>query len=605
MNHLKLKTLNGKIVILPENSVKYMNRNKINIDIIHNQKERAWLKNKRIYMVGGCELSYIRDYLRTYEMNIYHSFENGTSSDPFAEFHNTLTEFFSIKPNFIILSQTQLIRPLIQKANSSSDDKASNLANEIDIIIEQLQTSIDIINKTYENIPIFVVTYPYFDISINGSNSYKYNDTPRLLLLRYKFLLYNKCKKNINPNLYALDCDIIWLQHNYNDNILRYEVNGSHPERTGALLIGEEFIKNIYGIDTSRNRIKCIVLDCDNTLWDGIIREDKLTDIKLRKRYIEVLYMLSQRGILLCLASKNDPEDLKLIEFIFKTVPAFYRNIVCSKINWNPKSSNIKEIADLLNIGLDTIAFIDDNEFERNEVMTQLPTVHIYNDKQIPDLPYMCEFEPISQNVTDDSLSRVAFYKTEVERHIEEQTAIKQNISYEAFLKTTNLKIIFSQVNEHDIDRVLEIFSKTNQLNATLKRTSRSDIVKYMKESDVKLYKFVMDDKFGSYGIIGGTIIKIHALEKVAYIEEFALSCRGMGRKAELAFLIYIFNQLTKIVDIVRIIVTPAKKNQHLIQTLISTSFQHKEIINETNSLYEASIQSFDISYPEWFTVIE
>ncbi|MEX0596728.1 MAG: HAD-IIIC family phosphatase, partial [Candidatus Paceibacterota bacterium] len=324
------------------------------------------------------------------------------------------------------------------------------------------------------------MTYPNLDIPINGSNRYKYSDSPRVLLLQYRYSLYKKSKAENNGNLYLLDCDSIWARFNYNEDIIRLEVNGSHPERTGALLLAEEFIKTIYSIDTNRTRIKCIVLDCDNTLWDGIIREDGPEKVKLRKRYIEILYMLSQRGILLCLASKNDPADIKVMETVFKTVPAFYRNVVHSKINWDPKSSNIKDLANLLNIGLDTIAFIDDSEFERNEVMTQLPEVHIYNDKQIEFLPYMAEFEPISHNITDDAQQKVSFYKTEAKRHIEEESATKNNMSYESFLKTTELKISFSPVLDADVDRVLEIFTKTNQLNVTMKRTSHVDITKYL-----------------------------------------------------------------------------------------------------------------------------
>jgi FkbH-like protein len=595
--------LKNDIILLPENTVKYMNRNKINASYVSNQSQRTWLRNKLVYMVGGCELSYIRDYLRTYEMGIIHSFENGTSSDPLGEFSNKEIDFYKKKPHMVILSQAQLIRSLIEKSNKT---ESKDLGDEIDSLIQQLDISINMINSTYENIPIFVMTYPYADIPINGINKYKYSDTPRLLLLKYKYLLYNRCKNEINKNLYLLDTDVIWSKYTGNTDIIRCEVNGSHPERGGALLVGEEIIKVLYSIDSSRPRIKCIVLDCDNTLWDGIIREDGGNKVVLRKKYIEILYMLSERGILLCLCSKNDPGEIQTIENILKVTPAFRRNIVCSKINWNPKSENIKEISEILNIGLDSIAFIDDSEFERNEVMSQHPMVYIYNDKQIPDLPYMSEFEPITNNVTEDSKSRIDFYKTESKRHLEQKTAITNNVSYEKFLETTGLKISFSEGTINDVDRILEIFARTNQLNATMKRTSRDDIIKYLKASEYKVYKFEMSDKFGAYGVIGATILKFDNNDKlVVNIEEFALSCRGMGRKAENAFLVYIFKKLETVVEAIRILVAPTKKNHHLIQTLVSASFQHKEVINETNSLYEAKIKDFDKTYPPWFTVEE
>ena len=322
---------------------------------------------------------------------------------------------------------------------------------------------------------------------------------------------------------------------------------------------------------------------------------------------------------------KNDPDDLNIIKEALKSSPGFLRNIVCFKINWNPKSENILEISKTLNIGLNSIAFFDDSAFERNEVTARLPHVKVFTDQ---DLAYFYKL-PIFQQlgkVTDTGKNRIAMYQTEFKRQEEYES---KNMTFEEFLYESDLQISFKTVNERIsgadvgvgvvdsgiLDRVVEILSRTNQLNVTLKRTDRNQVEKYYQSKDHVIQLVSMRDKYGDYGIIGVYIIEIGQYS--SEIIEFALSCRGMGRKIENALLVNLLLHVNANADVdvdsnadlatdirartIKINVSETNKNQNLITVLKSYGF-----VKTTDSQLVLTFSTDIINlfkYPGWFRI--
>jgi FkbH-like protein len=300
------------------------------------------------------------------------------------------------------------------------------------------------------------------------------------------------------------------------------------------------------------NRKKCLVLDLDNTLWGGVIGEDGLQGIELSatkegsrfRDFQKRIKDLKDQGVLLTIVSKNNEEDA--IETIREHPDMVLRedDFVIIKSNWEPKQVNILNIAQELNIGLDSLVFIDDNPIEREAVKSALPEVNV------PDFPKdtsMLEsfaieisrrYFPILK-LTDEDLNKTNQYKVEQKRN-----EIKQkSISIEEYLESLEMKKTFRQIDETDVTRAAQLTQKTNQFNLTTRRYTESDIWNMMKSKDYQVWISELEDKFGSYGKVILAIVKFE--ENTAIIDTFLMSCRVMGRNIEKDFLSEIEKEMT------------------------------------------------------------
>ena len=326
---------------------------------------------------------------------------------------------------------------------------------------------------------------------------------------------------------------------------------------------------------------KCIVLDLDNTLWGGIIGEDGLNGIKLGPEppgntYLEfqrVLLSLSQRGIILAINSKNNYEDaIKVI----KEHPYMIlreEHFASMRINWNDKVSNIKEIANELNINLDSMVFFDDDQVNRELMKTILPqvlTVDLPKDSSlyVQTIKKMNEFDVL--NITSEDARRGKMYVEQRKRNDLEQTTP----DLESFLKNLGLKIRIKIANEFSIPRISQLSLKTNQFNLTTKRYQESDIKKFSEDNNYIVGSAQVEDKFGDNGITGIFIInKKNSKEWI--VDTFLLSCRVMGREVEKAMLGYILKQAKKNgIEIVKAQFIPTQKNKPIETFLPHCGFQ-------------------------------
>jgi FkbH-like protein len=334
-------------------------------------------------------------------------------------------------------------------------------------------------------------------------------------------------------------------------------------------------------------KIKCVVWDLDNTLWEGILTEDEVVTFKedIKKIIIE----LDQRGIIQSIASKNNEKDAlnKLKEF------GMEQYFIYPQINWSAKSESVKKIPQLINIGIDTIAFIDDQEFELEEVKFLNPEVLCIHIEELSHLLEREEFIP--RFITEDSKTRRKKYQEDIKRKKEEESfGGTQN----EFIKTLHMKIEISQATIDDLKRVEELTIRTHQLNSTGYTYSYEELCGLLNRSDYKIFVVNLKDRFGDYGKIGIVLIECHGLEWV--IKLFLLSCRVMSRGISGIVLNYMKNLAKKSNSRLCAEFIPTEKNRMMYITLTLNGFveskTEKGLLVYNNSAVE--------DYPAYIEVI-
>ncbi|MFT5755362.1 MAG: FkbH-like protein [Alteromonadaceae bacterium] len=353
---------------------------------------------------------------------------------------------------------------------------------------------------------------------------------------------------------------------------------------------------SFYNSVTGKTK-KCLILDCDNTLWGGIVGEDSLAGIKLGHEYPSSCYLefqkaiieLLNQGVILAICSKNNEQDVLGVFELHPDMQLKITDISAYQINWQDKATNILLLAEQLNIGLDSMVFIDDSEFEINLVRNQLPQVAaIWLDKSKPTefsrtLKSLRYFDKLT--VTQEDLLKTKMYNQEVHRKNFQPNNLDE------YLSSMEIKANIFIATQDDIGRISQQTQKTNQFNLTTKRYSEQDISNFIQKSEYDVLAIKITDNFGDMGIVGTTIIKYN--EKNAEIDTLLLSCRALGRRIESVFL----NE---------IILYCAKKNKDkLIGKFTSTSkniqvkdFYKSNKFTQTSAFEETKIYTLDLKNP-------
>jgi len=272
---------------------------------------------------------------------------------------------------------------------------------------------------------------------------------------------------------------------------------------------------------------KAIIFDCDNTLWTGIVGEDQhvygldtiTTDIPF----------LANHGVIIGICSKNNENDANEALMAFDVD----RYISVKRINWKDKASNLREIAQELNIGLDAMVFVDDSDFERELVTSQLPEVMAIHPKDL------------TRTVLENFNLTGSILKTEQYRaNYQRAKAQEQFIDISEYLRSLDMVLTVKVNDKSQIPRIAELTQKTNQFNLTTQRLAETDIKNLMIES--KIYSLSVRDRFGDNGLTGVCIIVDWDAPLYGIIAVFLLSCRILGRGIEQAFMDAIMRDLKK-----------------------------------------------------------
>lgn len=301
-------------------------------------------------------------------------------------------------------------------------------------------------------------------------------------------------------------------------------------------LIAEE-IAHIIDLE-KRQPKKALLLDLDNTLWRGLAGENDITPIVLSEDGIGLAYknfqraikQLKDQGVVMGIVSKNNEEDA--LDIIANHPHMVLRpdDFAAYRINWENKADNIASIARELNIGLDSVVFIDDNEAEQALVRDSFPEVFV---PEFPNRPekltdfiteiYHKYFEKAF--ITDEDREKTRQYQANSER----KKLQESSVDFVDYLDSLEMKMCRVDP-EKNKERLVQLVNKTNQFNLTTRRFTEQEIIKVLQDDDSEVFLYKVTDKFGDNGIVAAVIVKYG---KEAVITEFTMSCRVMGRKIE------------------------------------------------------------------------
>mgnify|MGYP000889637486 CR=1 FL=1 len=276
-------------------------------------------------------------------------------------------------------------------------------------------------------------------------------------------------------------------------------------------------------------KIKCVIWDLDNTVWEGVLAEGDTLLVK--DKSVKTIKELDRRGILQSIASKND-FDYAMQKLNDVGIADYF---LCPQIHWEAKSTSIKKIVEKLNIGMDSVAFIDDQQFELDEVKYVNPDITCINADKISDILDMPCMVP--KYITSDSAMRRKLYQIDFERKRAEESFQGPQ---DAFLKTLKMKFVIKLAKERDLVRAEELTERTHQLNSTGYTYSYSELKKMVESPDYIVLVADLQDKYGTYGTIGLVVIEMKNNEWV--IKLLLMSCRTISRGAGSILLNYLIH---------------------------------------------------------------
>jgi FkbH-like protein len=375
-------------------------------------------------------------------------------------------------------------------------------------------------------------------LPVFGSYDRSVAGTPSHMIRRLNDLLADAARSD---GVLLLDIE----QHKQRDGIdawfdVRRWLQAKQEIRPEAAALYGELLVRIIAAQRGMSR-KCLVLDLDNTLWGGVIGDDGIDGIILGEgsaqgeahlalqRYAR---QLMDRGILLAVCSKNDPA---IAEAAFRDHPEMLlrrADFAAFVANWHDKAANLEAIAAQLNIGIDSLVFVDDNPIERARVREALPMVAV---PELPDDPAEYArtlaaagyFEAVS--FTSEDRARVELYAKESQR----TALLSESKSVADFLRGLDMTVEYGQFGSNDLARVTQLVNKTNQFNTTTRRYAAEEIAAAASTSAYITLQFRLRDRFGDNGLVSTIIFGPNDEPATYELENWVMSCRVFGRELE------------------------------------------------------------------------
>ena len=405
-------------------------------------------------------------------------------------------------------------------------------------------------------------------------------DIPEMLILEminpnkdFTLILESRSKKNI------LSRQELNIKHGFSRNVVYTSSLVSNNEEINALSLypsnGEEEELYIISLEMmtldndykkrflaeNSRKVKLVVWDCDGTLWDGVISEDGIEGIKIKKDIIKLIDEFDKKGIINSICSKN---EYAIVEEALKKF-GIWDKFVAPQINWEYKSGNIKHIASLLNLNVDSFVFVDDTDNELNEVHDNCLGIRTIHANEILN---KSKEEIFNIPMTEESSVRRQSYQEMLVRIREEKNL---NISHDDFLLSCDMKMHICKPNVNEYERCNELIQRTNQLNLSGKRLSKDEMISLIDNPNYYTYRIRVNDKYGDYGLVGVAIF--HQIDDVLSLEHFVFSCRAARKKLEPSFFVYIIEHFkTKGIKKIQLLCQKTKKNKLMQDTLLESN---------------------------------
>ncbi len=487
-----------------------------------------------VFLLGDSSLQFLKQAIVGYGQ--FYAINIEIEESEFDSIDLSITEFMNNEdfqsPDLICIIENSYT--LWLKFSSLSQEQKISFANDY---LDKLQEQISLL-QSKTNTQLLISNFIEFDDSVWGSYANKTEQSFLYQLRKINWGLLNLSVKTMSLNV--LDMSSIAQQMGLH---LLYDYR---LFETASMIFSIDSLPLISGrivdqILTHHGHLKkCIVLDLDNTLWNGVISEDGLSEIGLGdynqgKSFFALqkwLKLLKNRGVILAVCSKNDVENA---EMPFKNHPNSILKLDDFTVfiaNWESKVDNIKEIQKRLNIAFSSMIFFDDNPFEREIVKEFIPDITV---PQIPDnpeerLPYLMSLNLFETNsFTSEDVERDELYKVEAQR----SQNISQFTDTREYLKSLLMVAKIEGLNEFNIPRFSQLSIRSNQFNLRTLRYQPSDLVAIQRDSNRIIYSVSLKDQYGNYGLVSGVVIEIDKFKKSAFIESWFMSCRVLKRGLE------------------------------------------------------------------------
>lgn len=441
------------------------------------------------------------------------------------------SELYEFNPEIVVVFQSS--HKLLNKYNKvKSEERSLFASNELDGIKQLYNTLTN--NLTAK---IVFYNYPEIDDAIFGNHANKVKTSFLYQMRKLNFELMNFASES--SNLYL--CDLSSIQNQVGKLNLFQPSIYINTEMVLSMDVLPLVAERTIGLINAFNgKIKkCIILDLDNTTWGGIIGDDgieniQIGDLGIGKAFTEFQYWvkkLKSRGIIVAVCSKNTESIAKNAFANHPDMVLRLDDIAVFKANWDNKADNIREIQSILNIGFDSMVFLDDNPFERNIVRENIPEI------TVPELPrdpaeyleFLYQenlFETVSFSTEDKD--RTKLYQIEAER----KKVSKSFTNEEDFLKNLEMKSVISPFNNFNTPRVSQLSQRSNQFNLRTIRYSEADIEKLSTSENHATFAFTLEDKYGDNGLICAIILDKED-ESTLFIDTWFMSCRVLKRGME------------------------------------------------------------------------
>jgi FkbH-like protein len=496
------------------------------------KKDFSNLKSMKIAVLGDTSTQFLTQAIRGT------GFDYGLNLEIFEADFNQIkqqvfdknSDLYSYNPEIVILFQSA--HKFLERYNKCNISEVNLLANN------EFEGICDLINKIQNQSSAKVIYYNYTEINDAVFGSFS-NSTEDSFLFQLRKLNYSLMEYVARTNSFHI-VDLSTIQNQIGkSNFFKPSVyvNSEMVLSIDALpIIARNTLDTIAAINGAFK--KCLILDLDNTLWGGIIGDDGIENIQIGnlgigKAFTEFQYWvkkLKNRGVIIAVCSKNTESIAKEPFEKHPDMILKLDDISVFIANWDSKVSNIKKIQNILNIGFDSMVFLDDNPFERNIIRENI------SDITVPELPedpaeyleYLYSlnlFETIS--VTEEDKERTALYQQNAKRDLTQLEFADEN----DFLKSLNMKSKIDSFNKFNIPRVAQLSQRSNQFNLRTIRYSEIDIQSISQSQDYFTFAFNLEDKFGDNGLI--SVVILQKKEKGLFIDTWFMSCRVLKRGME------------------------------------------------------------------------
>jgi len=541
------------------------------------KKDFSKLKLVKIAVLGDTATQFLVQAMRGlgYEHNLNLEIFAADFSQIEHQLYDPSSDVYKFRPEIVIIFKSS--HKLLGKYNSLNPEECNSLA----------QKELEIIKGIYSkitgalNAKALFYNYPEINDSVYGSYANKIESSFLFQLRKLNYELM--CLASKSANFYL--CDLSSLQNQIGKAFIFQPsifVNAEMVLSVDALPLVADL--TIAVINAINGRLKkCLIIDLDNTIWGGIIGDDgmeniQIGDLGIGKAFTEFQFWvkkLKNRGIIIAVCSKNTESVAKEPFEKHRDMILRLDDISVFVANWENKVDNLIKIRDILNIGFDSMVFLDDNPVERMLVRENIP------EMVVPELPvdpadyleYLYTlnlFETAS--VSNEDLERTKFYQIEEKRIISQREFTKEG----DFLQSLNMHAAMEPFNKFNTPRIAQLSQRSNQFNLRTVRYTDADIENLLLVKDHFTFSFSLEDKFGDHGQIAAVVLR-NENETAVFIENWFMSCRVLNRGMEN----FILNTIVKFArsnGFIKLIgeFVPTSKNEMVKDHYLTLGFEKK-----------------------------